>query len=234
MDYETLMWLTLLGHQSEEAYFGGGSAFASNGGSGDGGTTIPAGAQQPDEVVTTAKCPQGAGGVCSKDGWQDFKDAWRLYWRDILRGGVQAARDLPSFGVSNAIVDMGVGDLVEGGIRCRDGEASQCVVAAVSVIPEGKSFKAAREVTEIAFVTNKGARYANIAANIGGKEFQSNLVSNGYKIVKETIGSNGPVTVLSNGTNSYTIYTATSTGELSAQLTNAAGEIVSKIRLAGP
>jgi RHS repeat-associated protein len=93
---------------------------------------------------------------------------------------------------------------------------------------------AARGVTEVTVATTKGARYANLAANIGAKEFQSNLIGNGYKIVRQTVGTNGPVTIMSNGTKTYTIYTATSTGELSAQLTNAAGEILSKIRLAGP
>lgn len=94
--------------------------------------------------------------------------------------------------------------------------------------------KVARGVTEVANVTAKGSRYTNLAANLGSKEFQSNLISNGYKIVSETAGKNGSVTVLSNGTKSYTIYTATSTGEVSAQITNAAGEILSKIRLIGP
>jgi hypothetical protein len=92
----------------------------------------------------------------------------------------------------------------------------------------------ASELTEVAVATVKGSRYANLAAKIGAREFQSNLVNNGYKILKHTVGSNGPVTVLSNGSSTYTIYTATSTGGLSAQLTNAAGEILSKIRLAGP
>ncbi len=47
------------------------------------------------------------------------------------------------------------------------------------------------------------------------------------------MGSNGPVTVLSNGQKIYTIYTATSTGSASVQVANAAGQILSKIRLSG-
>lgn len=76
--------------------------------------------------------------------------------------------------------------------------------------------------------------YYNIATNLTAREFQSNLVSNGYNVVRQTIGSNGPVTILSNGEKTYSIYTATSTGSASAQATNAAGTILSKIRLGGP
>jgi hypothetical protein len=68
------------------------------------------------------------------------------------------------------------------------------------------------EATELAFATAKGSRYVNLAAKLTAREFQANLVSNGFKIVRQTVGSNGPVTVLSNGQKTYTIYTATSTG----------------------
>jgi RHS repeat-associated protein len=89
-------------------------------------------------------------------------------------------------------------------------------------------------LTEIADVTAAGSRYANIATKLSPQEFQSNLVSSGYKIIRQTTGMNGPVTVLSNGAKTYTIYTSTSTGAASAQVTNAAGEILSKIRFGGP
>lgn len=83
-------------------------------------------------------------------------------------------------------------------------------------------------------MTAAGARVSNLAANLTAREFQSNLVSNGYSVVRQTVGSNGPVTVLSNGQKTYTIYTATSTGNSSAQVFDAAGNTLSKIRLTGP
>ncbi len=89
-------------------------------------------------------------------------------------------------------------------------------------------------LTEVADATVAGSRYANIAANLSAREFQSTLVSNGYRVVKQTVGPNGPVTILSNGEKTYTIYTATSTQSVSVQVTNSAGEILSKIRLGGP
>jgi filamentous hemagglutinin len=58
------------------------------------------------------------------------------------------------------------------------------------------------------------------------------LLESGYKVVNTTVGKNGPVTVLSNGTKTYSIYTATSTGESSVQVM-IGDEVVSKIRLIG-
>ncbi len=133
----------------------------------------------------------------------------------------------PGYGLGTCIYESYTG----GG--CGSGTWIMAGIGTIPV-PLGKGVQAARGVTEVAFATTKGAHYANLAANIGAREFQSNLLGNGYKVVRQTVGSNGPVTILSNGTNTYTIYTATSTGGLSAQLTNAAGEILSKIRLAGP
>ncbi|HNP34891.1 MAG TPA: FG-GAP-like repeat-containing protein [Woeseiaceae bacterium] len=93
--------------------------------------------------------------------------------------------------------------------------------------------RGAGAVTKVANVTAAGSRYANLATNLTAREFQANLLSNSYRIVRQTTGANGPVTILSNGQKTYTIYTATSTGSASAQVTNAAGDILSKIRLGG-
>jgi filamentous hemagglutinin len=82
-------------------------------------------------------------------------------------------------------------------------------------------------------ITDKGSRYPNRETDVSATEFQANLVANGFTVVKQTVGSNGPVTILSNGQTTYTIYTATSTGSASAQAT-VNGKIVVKIRLGGP
>jgi hypothetical protein len=79
-----------------------------------------------------------------------------------------------------------------------------------------------------------GSSVRNVTTNVTQSEFQSNLVRNGYQVVKSTVGSNGPVTVLSNGQQAYTIYTATSTGGASAQLVDSVGNTLVKIRLGGP
>jgi len=91
---------------------------------------------------------------------------------------------------------------------------------------------AASDVTDLAVVTAKGARYANYATKLTAREFQSNLLANGYKIVRQGISTNGPFTVLSSGEKTYTIYTATTTGGASVQV-RVAGQIISKIRLGG-
>ena len=72
------------------------------------------------------------------------------------------------------------------------------------------------------------------AAGAVTQRLSYDLVSNGYNVIRRTVGSNGPVTVLSNGQNTYSIYTATSTGASSAQVVNAAGNIVIKYRFTGP
>jgi hypothetical protein len=102
------------------------------------------------------------------------------------------------------------------------------------VIGEGEA-----EVVEGAFsaiedVAAAGSRVSNIATDVTAQEFSANLISNGYQVTQETVGPNGPVTVLSNGVTTYNIYTATSTGASSAQVIHAAGQTLSKIRLGGP
>jgi len=83
-------------------------------------------------------------------------------------------------------------------------------------------------------VTAAGARVTNIATDVSAGDFGANLISNGYRVVQQTVGPNGPVTVLSNGINTYNIYTASSTLASSAQVINAAGRTLVKIRLGGP
>ncbi len=115
------------------------------------------------------------------------------------------------------VVDVATAGLAKG-LRVK-GSANSCPT------------NAAPAFTEVANATAKRSRYPNLSADITANDFQSNLLANGYQIVKQSSGSNGPVTVLSNGTKTYTVYTATSTGEVSAQATNSAGQILSKIRL---
>jgi len=60
-------------------------------------------------------------------------------------------------------------------------------------------------------ITSAGSQYPNIQTNVTAEDFQSNLIANGYSVVKETSNSYGPVTILSNGKSTYTIYGRTST-----------------------
>jgi hypothetical protein len=65
-------------------------------------------------------------------------------------------------------------------------------------------------------ITASGSRYPNVQTNVTVREFQANLIANGYSVVSQATGTN-PVTVLSNGSSTYTIYTRTSTGSSGAQ-----------------
>ena len=56
-------------------------------------------------------------------------------------------------------------------------------------------------------ITSPGSQYPNVSTNVTATDFQATLQQNGYNVVKQTSGSNGPVTVLSNGNSTYTIYT---------------------------
>ncbi|MGB7219764.1 MAG: RHS repeat-associated core domain-containing protein, partial [Vicinamibacterales bacterium] len=87
-------------------------------------------------------------------------------------------------------------------------------------------------VTMLANLPKKGS-LPNLLTNLTGREFVGNLVSNGFKITLQKMGPNGPVTILSNGHKTYKIYTASSTGGLSAEVLNAAGQTLSKVRIGG-
>ena len=82
-------------------------------------------------------------------------------------------------------------------------------------------------------ITSPGSQYPNVQTNVTKTDFQANLLQNGYNIVKQTNGSNGPVTILSNGQSTYTIYTRTSTGQSGAQYFGPDGNSV-KFSLGGP
>jgi RHS repeat-associated protein len=106
-------------------------------------------------------------------------------------------------------------------------------VAGSAVRAAAGAVMGSRTVTEVAFdITRKGAQLPNIGARLTASEFQANLISSGFKVVRQTVGPNGPVTMLSDGQKLYTIYTATSTGGASAEV-RIAGRLVSKIRLSG-
>ncbi len=74
----------------------------------------------------------------------------------------------------------------------------------------------------------------NIGTDVTATDFETNLTSMGFNIVRQGVSTNGPFITLSNGETTYTIYTATSTGEASAQVFNSAGRTLLKIRLGGP
>jgi filamentous hemagglutinin len=78
-----------------------------------------------------------------------------------------------------------------------------------------------------------GANELNVVTDVGAQEFQSNLMSNGYQVVAQTVNSNGPVTVLSNGASSYTIYIRDSTGGFGALFNSSTGNLI-KYVLGGP
>jgi RHS repeat-associated protein len=78
-------------------------------------------------------------------------------------------------------------------------------------------------------ITRRGSQYPNVQTDVGAQEFQQNLQSNGYNVETQ----NGGTTVLSDGTNTWTIYTRTSTGMPGAQFVGANGSIV-KYSLGGP
>ena len=59
-------------------------------------------------------------------------------------------------------------------------------------------------------ITRAGSRYLNAQTDVDAAEFQKNLISNGYNVVKQSEGA----TVLSNGMNTWTIYTRASTAGL--------------------
>jgi hypothetical protein len=78
-------------------------------------------------------------------------------------------------------------------------------------------------------ITRAGSQYLNVQTDVGAQGFQSNLISNGYSIVNQTPGA----TILNNGTNTWTIYTRTSTGMPGAQFFGQNGSII-KYSLGGP
>jgi RHS repeat-associated protein len=78
-------------------------------------------------------------------------------------------------------------------------------------------------------ITRASSQYLNVQTDVGAAEFQQNLVSNGYNVVKQSPGA----AILNNGTNTWNIYTRTSTGAPGAQFFGGNGSIV-KYSLGGP
>jgi RHS repeat-associated protein len=74
-------------------------------------------------------------------------------------------------------------------------------------------------------------QYLNVGTDVTASQFQATLEANGFSIAQEGLSSNGPFAILTNGQTTYTIYTATSTGEASVQVFNSAGQTVLKYRL---
>ncbi|WP_435693924.1 hemagglutinin repeat-containing protein [Rhizobium lusitanum] len=74
--------------------------------------------------------------------------------------------------------------------------------------------------------TRPGSRYPNVQTTVTAKDFQSNLMSNGYKVVNSGTNANGSFTVLKNGSSTYTIYIRTSTGEIGAHYIGPNGQAV--------
>jgi RHS repeat-associated protein len=158
----------------------------------------------------------------------------------VITAGGQTVGSYQHFSDSDAMIGL-AGDLAAFGLR-REGRemaawaASGAIGGAVSgalgggLVAGGTA--AGSDVADLAVVTAKGARYTNYATKLTAKEFQSSLLANGYKIVRQGVSSSGPFTVLSKGEQTYTIYTATSTGGASAMV-RVAGRTVSKIRFGG-
>jgi filamentous hemagglutinin len=69
--------------------------------------------------------------------------------------------------------------------------------------------------------TSGGMKGINTDVTAG--EFSSTLQSNGYTATN-SLGGNGPVSVLQNGDSTYTIYTRTSTGSSGASYVGPAGQ----------
>ncbi|WP_150740566.1 hypothetical protein [Pandoraea anapnoica] len=81
--------------------------------------------------------------------------------------------------------------------------------------------------------TAQGSRYLNVSTNLTAKQFEQNLISNGYKVTSQGVGTNGPFTVMTNGTSTYTTYIRTSTGEAGAMF-NGVGGVRAKFSLMNP
>jgi hypothetical protein len=77
--------------------------------------------------------------------------------------------------------------------------------------------------------TNPSALATSILTNVSAQNAEANLIANGYNVISQLNGPNGPVTVLSNGVTTFTIYIANSTGAWSGQV-NSGGQILTKIR----
>jgi hypothetical protein len=82
-------------------------------------------------------------------------------------------------------------------------------------------------------ITGSGSRFLNIRTNLTASEFEKNLISNGYSIASQGTNTNGPFTVLTNGTSTYTTYVRSSTSESGAFFKGPNG-VKAKFSFSGP
>lgn len=74
-------------------------------------------------------------------------------------------------------------------------------------------------------ITTADSRFLNIGTNVNATNFQQNLQANGFYLERTGMSKNGPFTVLGNGTETYTIYTRSSTSGPGAMYPGVNGEI---------
>jgi len=72
--------------------------------------------------------------------------------------------------------------------------------------------------------TAPGSKYLNIKTQVTAKQFELNLIQNGFGVARTGVGKNGDFTVLSNGSSTYTIYSRTSTGTTGAHYIGPSGQ----------
>lgn len=159
----------------------------------------------------------------------------------VITAGGKTVGSYQHFGDSDAMIGL-AGDLAAYGLR-REGRemAIDTAIAASGGLASGVLGGVAAtstlgleapSMTELPNVTARGARMANFAVKLSAREFQSNLVRSGYRVIRQGVDPNGPWTMLGSGEKTYTIYTATSTGWPAAEV-RVAGQLISKIRLGG-
>lgn len=104
---------------------------------------------------------------------------------------------------------------------CRGGCQTLLAVATVIAAPEA----AEAEAGEYSLYDATGG-LKGLNTDVTADEFSANLQANGYSAT-ETMGTNGPVTVLQNGQGStWTIYTRSSTGDMGAQFIGPNGQFL--------
>jgi len=178
-------------------------------------------------------CVSGGGDARSSSG-----ERGNSYWADVLFGRVESVVD----GVTSA-ADSAVDHWVQSGNPLMGTLAmtmtpDHAADTALSLLGSGTLLSGVRILATKSVslasnleITATGSRIANIwVSNLSGRQFVANLVSNGYQVVRTTVGANGSVTVLSQGSKTYSLYTSTSTGALSAQVIQS-GVTASKIRI---
>jgi hypothetical protein len=127
----------------------------------------------------------------------------------------------------------GTGGLTESAPAVADATADLGAETTASSTSQGTTYAEGTSSTWDPSAVPQTGRVLNVATDVPPAEFQANLEANGYSVTAQGVSGNGPFTVLSNGGRTYTIYTATSTGEASAAVYDVAGESVLKYRFFG-